>query len=232
MRIITLICARNEADRYLAECLEWNSRQCDELMLFDDCSTDDTFNIAYEAGAIVVERHASEPSFAEGEGAFRMAAWRSMEQVLLPETGDWIICLDADEFLIGDLQDFLSERRETALKIHVQECFGEIDGVPQIRKDGFWGDIWGARIGRYRPGLQYAPISLGGGSLPQELSGEAVPVVGASILHYGYRRAEDRQRKYDSYTAHAGRHSTRHIESIITKPSLEPWSGPVPVVAS
>lgn len=230
MRIITLICARNEADRYLAECLEWNSRQSDDLLLFDDRSTDNTLEIALEAGVHTVLRAEDQPSFAENEGEFRMSAWRAMESCLLPAIGDWVVCLDADEFIVGDLEDFLFPRHETALKVHIHECFGELDGVPQIRKDGFWGDIWGARIGRYRPGLNYAPISLGGGSLPQELNAEAIPVVGASILHYGYRRVADRLRKYESYTAHAGRHSSRHIESIVTRPSLEPWSGPAPVV--
>jgi glycosyltransferase involved in cell wall biosynthesis len=231
MRIITLICARNEADRYLTECLDWNGQQSDELVVFDDRSTDNTLEVALACGATPILRTEEEASFVDNEGLFRMAAWRAMERTVRPEIGDWIVCLDADEFLVGDLSDLLEGRHEPALKLHVHECFGAApDGTPLIRKDGFWGDIWGARIGRYQHGFRYAPVPLGGGSLPEELNAKAVPAVGASILHYGYFRDPDRRRKYSAYMGYPGRHSVRHVESIMATPSLERWTGEIPLV--
>lgn len=224
-----MICTRNEADRYLLDCMKWNGEKLDDVFVYDDQSTDDTAQIARDCGAVVEVRRDEVIPFAVNEGAFRLAAWRAMEREMSPAIGDWIICLDADEFLIGDPPDFFVGRHEQALRVRVHECFGEDDaGYPKIRTDGFWGDIWGARFGRYLTGCAHTPEPLGGGSLPKELDDVAVTTEGISILHYGYYEASDRDRKYHEYSANIGRHSRSHVDSIMRTGRYERWTGKHP----
>ena len=53
MKRVGAILARNEADRYLEEVLTDVARFCDEIVVVDDGSTDDTARICEDAGAVV-----------------------------------------------------------------------------------------------------------------------------------------------------------------------------------
>lgn len=229
MRTIALMCVKNEADRYLVDCLKWNRGLVDRFYVFDDYSTDDTVELAMAYGARVGQRGIDEPAFSDNEGLFRQLAWSRMEVDIQPEEGDWIICIDADEFIVGSF-DFLSAVEEDAVRLRVHEIFGQDDGVLLRRTDGFWGDIWGVRVGRYKKDLRFKPVILGGGSLPLDLVQGSITSTRASILHLGYMREEDRIAKYERYTKRRGAHASSHIQSILETPKLEPWVGLTPDV--
>lgn len=94
--ISATVITHNEADR-LADCLA-SLAWCDEIVVVDSGSTDDTRELAAVAGARVLVR-----SF----DGFRSQKQFAVEQA----THDWILSLDADEHLSPELRASIERRR-------------------------------------------------------------------------------------------------------------------------
>lgn len=226
---------RNEADRYLNSVLRWHSF-VDDMHIYDDQSTDDTAHRAAFKGAIVDVRPEGVPSFLEHEGLFRQAAWEAFEAQCDPQLGDWVLLLDADEFVVGE-RSVLEEEVDAAeavlaksLDVRIHEVFDVRGVVPLIRKDGYWPDIQARRIVRYEPGGRFPQRELACGSHPTYVAeSKSLAAQHVSILHYGYAAKSDRMNKYTRYVDRPG-HSKLHVESILRKPELEPWTGRIPIL--
>lgn len=228
-RIILSLVMRNEAYRYLRPMLEWTSSFVDDIFIVDDHSTDISPAIAELYGVVVPSR----VSFAENEGVFREEAFRSLEETMQPSAFDWILSLDADEFLVSTTArsqreelNALSER-ELAVDFSFQEVFDVSNRSRHlVRTDGAWGSIRGIRFFPYRPNYVYKHSVLASGSAPINVGktqqGEAL-----TILHYGYAALSDREMRYDRYKGTQG-HGTSHIESILQRPKLHRWPGITP----
>lgn len=240
MNIYGHMVAYNEADRYLSDVLIWHARFLDGFHVYDDDSTDLTFEIADQAPNTVAEsRPEGVSSFLEDESSFRQAAWESMERMLRPTSEDWILCIDADEFLVSDsderagLEGLIEAASAVgAVKLKIDEIFAvSSDGLPWKRVDGFWDEISGVRLVRYVPGSVFKARKMGGGSVP--VLGPDAPLdmtqEPTRILHYGYARAEDQAEKYLRYSnLDNNGHSRKHINSILDEPTLEPVDVRVP----
>lgn len=240
-RIIGSLVVRDEADRYLERCLRHNMQFCDLTVVFDDRSTDDSVEIAYGLGCEVGVRDEDTPSFLEHEGRFRQAAWDFLSEHA--KDGDWVFSFDADEFLVSADHGSVPHRLRKAvqrashlglggIRLEIPEVFALTNsGVPMVRKDGFWRSIHGVRVFQWQPGGRFLDRPMASGSAPLyvEADGISRETFGLSLLHYGYLEFEDRLEKYDRYSRREG-HSSRHIESIMTEPKLEPWSGSHPCV--
>lgn len=93
MKISGLVITFNE-EKNIGKCIDALFKVCDEVIVVDSLSKDKTVEIAKEKGAIVVEQ-----SFL-GDGPQRSHG--------LPYCkNDWILNLDADEFLDKDAEDFI-----------------------------------------------------------------------------------------------------------------------------
>lgn len=232
MRLIGLLCVRNEADRYLERVLQWHASFLDELFVVDDRSTDNSYAIAAR-WAHVVERPLSAPTFLENESRFRENAWLACGWALDLTPADWVFALDADEFFSSNVEDERStlERMtrdagdRPSVTMRVDEIFDVVGEVAMRRVDGYWNDIRATRLARFVPTLSsFMDRRMGGGSVPSYayISTHDATKAPASILHYGYTQAADRQAKYERYTTHTDSgHNRRHIESILTTPRLE-----------
>lgn len=247
-RLLGYMVARNEAGRYLDACLARAMGFLDGLTLYDDRSDDDTAWISRDHGVATMTRVVGEPSFLEHEGRFRAAAWDWFERVFKPTEGDWVLALDADEFLVSlgtDLRavvDDVTARAGDAMAVvlKVPEVFDATLGLdlrytaPMVRTDGAWGSIEGTRLFRYRPGGTFGPKAMGCGAEPTYVTAGAprpARADGLDLLHLGYMNAQDRvdkHRRYTSLVAHG--HAHAHIDSIVTPPVLEPWGGRWPAV--
>lgn len=240
MRLFGLLCVRNEADRYLSDCLQWHAPILDDIFVYDDQSTDDSAALAESYGAKVEIRPDDVPSFTENEGQFRQAAWDAFELNMFPEREDWVLAFDADEFFVSgrDERDMLLALAYTAqfddtnaVTMHFNEVFGETDDhQPLIRTDGFWGETDHPRFFRYQWRGRYANRRMGGGSVPSYVQPSVTCT--ASFLHYGYAKPEDRIKKHDFYTSiPCNGHNPQHIASIVAPESvmkLEQWKGKTP----
>lgn len=238
MNLHAVLVAFNEADRYLDAVL--SSLPTDSIHVFDDRSTDDTVEMARDHGAVVTVREEWEAGFLDDEGEFRQSAWEAFKKELQPKSGDWVLAIDCDEFLVapGDSDLALAEltASDIALKVGVvnlliHEVFEVRADGPCIRKDGYWGDISAPRLFRYRWGGRFADKKMGCGSAPTYTLGRSLDSPGLALAHYGYAERDDRRTKYDRYagmTDHG--HNPAHIQSILGTPRVEPLGMPAPVV--
>lgn len=244
MRVLANIVVRNEAQRYWDSWLDWHVPLfgAENVHVWDDHSDDDeqTLGMAIDAGASVsADDHA--PRFLEHEGRCRQRAWNAMEAALKPEPGDWVFCLDADEFLVGRSDernllyhacDWANVNGRTALMVSIPEVFRtdlQDDGLltrPMVRLDGWWGRIAGTRLFAWQPGGQFSERAMASGSEPTYVGvAPRSTLTGLWLLHYGYARPEDVYDKYERYLSRGG-HADAHVASIVTDPVLAPWDGP------
>lgn len=245
IRIIGHMVVRNEMGRYLEPCLTAALEYCDVVHVYDDLSDDGTLDWlrAWAPGRrlLVDWRLFEMPSFAEDESAFRQEAWLSMTKETRARPNDWVMCLDADEFVVtknpaamtdirGQLEDEINRarvRQRTSIAFDVPEVFDTRDGELSIRTDGYWGKIKATRLVRYDGLSEFHPRVEGGGSIPSRPKQRDWNAGNVVLLHMGYARPEDRQAKHARYSEGKG-HNSAHVASIVTKPRLQKWTGAVP----
>lgn len=227
----------NEYDRYLTKTLPALAELCDgRVVVVDDFSTDETWdwiNDSPEAeGWQAFRRPDDVPSFLEHEGKFREWAWIHAAKAAGAEAGDWIISLDADEFVVAsspsDTYRLIREAMNTtdgqSFEFKVLEVFDDSGEVPMVRTDGFWGSISSHRLARWHPdSSEFLMMKMGCGSIPHFAKGDSRLAIGLAILHFGYARPEDRLAKYARYRRGGG-HNRSHVESILREPKLQTWA--------
>lgn len=242
MRIFAHMVVKNEAERFLDASLSWNKQWFDEVHIYDDMSTDDTLKIACKHTNKIGKHDPSQVDFMEHEGVFRQTAWDNFAEVCQPDEGDWVFCLDADEFLIGTDKDpnplvglgFLAGYAEGVKKEGVSISRPEIwhlDGeYPLVRLDGEWAKDRPARFVRWKPEGKIRNVQLGCGSVPlYGLKGSVQNIHMCSLLHFGYAVEGEAQRKFDLYSSvERNHHNAKHVASIVEKPKLGEWKGPMP----
>lgn len=243
MRIICHIVMKNEADRWLQSSLKWNLKFCDEIHIYDDQSDDDSVLIAKQYTDNVSVRPDDVPSFVEDESAFRQAAWNDMEKVCEPEKGDWILCLDADEFIVGNsveknvrkeldtLIEFAENSKKMSVSIRRPEIW-DLCGSPKCRVDGFWDKDRPVRLVKWKSGGKFKNVKLGCGSIPDYgFKGQVQNLQICYILHFGYAIEGTNKSKYDFYSSvQDNAHSREHLDSLLKTPKLKEYNGPMPTV--
>ena len=244
MRVLCQTVVRNEASRYWASWLHWHvgifGKEC--VHVFDDNSTDDTAQMAVDAGVTVTARGGA-PAFLEHEGRFRQRAWNAMEALLQPEPGDWVFCVDSDEFLLSrddeqaDLYracEWANHQQRGVYTVSIPEVFhsevtedGKLVDLA-VRTDGWWGQIAGTRLFAWQRSGIFADKPMASGSEPTYVPLAArTTLQGMWLLHLGYAQSDDRKAKYLRYTVSPGGHANTHIQSILSEPTLVPWDGPL-----
>jgi hypothetical protein len=179
-RVSAAVICRDEADR-IAACLE-SVAWCDEVLVVDSGSTDGTLEIARKHATRVLERdwpgYAAQRDFA-----------------LQQASGDWVLCLDADERCTPALRDAIRSALATdpplagyAVRRHAFHLGRWID-------HGGWYPDWKLRLvrrGRAR----------GGGVEPHDKLVVDGPVgrLDADLEHYTYRDFADHLRTVQRFS--------------------------------
>jgi glycosyltransferase involved in cell wall biosynthesis len=232
---------RNEASKWLDSCLAWNSQWADELHVYDDRSTDETTRIVLRYTDKLGIRPEAETSFIEHEGRFRQAAWDHFEAACDPQEGDWVFCVDADEFLVGsesegprksleDLVSYAEGTKKCAAAIRKPEVWDASTVPLKVRVDGYWADDKPVRFVQWKPEGKIQDARLGCGSVPlYGFKGPIETIHLVNLLHFGYSVEGETERKYSLYRGQEGnRHNSKHVDSIVKTPTLSDWKGPVP----
>lgn len=115
--ISAIILARNE-EKNIKTCLESLS-WCDEKIVIDDSSEDNTSELAKKYGAKVYKRHLLNNFSEQRNYAIEKA------------TGDWILFIDADEVVSSALWYEIMQ--------HINDPIGKISGFYVKRIDVMWG---------------------------------------------------------------------------------------------
>jgi len=177
------IIAMDEEDRIEA-CLD-SVAFCDEIVLVDSHSTDRTREIAAARGARVLERdwpgHVAQKEF-----AIRQAQH------------DWVLCVDADERVTGELRSEIEGLRERGFPACAGWRFPRL-----VNYLGTW-----VRHGTWYPDLQLRLFDRRrggwGGHDPHDRveieSGERIGRLRGDLEHFPYRSFADHLRTIDQYT--------------------------------
>jgi glycosyltransferase involved in cell wall biosynthesis len=224
--LIAQMIARNEADRYLKDVLDRLSEQVDVISFTDDCSDDNTLELAESYDKVVATR-TDEPTFSVHEGRLRSFAWRHLETIANP--GDWILAIDADEmFYPGDSLDLmLGQDRYDVLSVRFYHMWDE----KHYRFDKAWKPTRSSRLFRFQEGGRFRDRALACGSEPTYVMNliqkrRFFTHTGFRMKHLGYVKDIDKISKYDRYMTLDGGdyHSLNHIKSIVDlSPKLKEW---------
>ncbi|MBI1889896.1 MAG: glycosyltransferase family 2 protein [Burkholderiales bacterium] len=181
MSLSVIIITLNEAAN-LADCLASLADIATEVVVVDSGSTDNTLDIAYTAGAKIIQNK-TWPGFGPQKNIALDAA-----------TGDWILSLDADERLTEEL------RRQ----IRAATQSGQFDAFEMPRLSYFCGKP--VRHCGWYPDYIVRLVKRGTARFSDKLVHESLVPSGpvgrldTPLLHYSYRTREDVERKVRSYS--------------------------------
>lgn len=224
--IIAQMVGRNESERYLEEVLDRLSKQVDLIIFTDDCSTDNTKEIAANYAEVF---QTPEPLFTSHEGKLRAFAWAQLDR--FANVGDWVVAIDCDEKLYHVNDKPIKEVLDSSPYDVVNVRFYHMWNETQYRVDKLWTPNNSSRIFRYVENGGFANKELACGSEPTYVlnwlrSSNYWVNSGLVMQHLGYIRDEDKYAKYERYSQIDGGkfHQGDHIKSIIDKdPVLINW---------
>jgi glycosyltransferase involved in cell wall biosynthesis len=224
--LIAQMIGRNESKRFLVDVLERLSSQVDKIIFTDDCSDDETPEIASKYAEVF---QTPERLFNVHEGKLRAFAWGNLEKYA--RVGDWIIAIDCDEKLFHvneqPIGDVLSQSPNDVVNVRFYHMWNK----HQYRVDKLWAPNNSSRIFRFIPNGGFANRELACGSEPTYV----VDWIrkknwwlnsGLMMQHLGYINDQDKLDKHSRYSEIDGGkfHNINHINSIIDQdPVLIDW---------
>ena len=208
---------KNESNRFLEPVLQRLSTQVDKIIFTDDCSDDNTAEIASKYAEVF---KTDKTLFTENEGNLRSNAWRNLEK--FAKEGDWVVAIDCDEMLYQDrdldLKHVLDQSPYDVVNVRFYHMWNET----QYRVDKLWAPNNSSRIFRYRDHGTFFDKKLACGSEPTYVvewvrQRNYFLHSGLIMQHLGYARDEDKVSKYNRYISidKGEFHNLQHIESIM-----------------
>lgn len=200
-KIIGGMLVRNEADRYLQEVLGQFIQICDELVIIDDCSDDDTVSICGQYATIPVIETCTQ-LWESNEFIQRQRLWESCSN--LCESQDWIFILDADEIFVYDEIKKIRQVLQNCAKL--KDIFGmrlyDMWDTYNYREDLYWNAhtrLWPFAVRFYKSrDYMWNDNHLHCGRFPKNSFG--MPYISEfKIKHMGWATEEDRIKKYERY---------------------------------
>ena len=225
--LIAQMVGKNESGRFLDKVLERLSTQVDKIVFTDDCSDDNTAEIASKYAEVFSN---NETMFEKHEGYLRLNAWKNLEKVA--KEGDWVIAIDCDEMLFHeegiDIRKVLQSSPYDVVNVRFYHMWNDA----QYRVDKLWAPNNSSRIFRYTNGGTFLDKKLACGSEPTYvvdwLKQKNYWVhSGLAMQHLGYIKDEDKITKHKRYMSidKGEFHNIKHIESIIDpNPVLVNWN--------
>ena len=180
-----IICQNEEAN--IRRCLE-SVKWCDEIIIVDSGSTDNTLNICSEYNTKIYQR---------GWPGYVAQKRYAIEQC----SCEWVINIDADEELSPDLQE--------EIKNYLKNDDQTVNGYQVNRVVNFLGKWWrsGGWYPEFRLRLCRRQATTWGGEDPHEkaiVSG-AVKKLTAELYHYTYRDIHHQVATLNNYSSQAAK---------------------------
>lgn len=218
-KLTAMMIVRNEANRYLKDCLSALTELVDEIIILDDASEDHTPDICMSFPQVQLHRK-EESLFLHNEAALRRELW----DLVCATNPEWILALDADEFLEKrakrDLPYLLTQNYFPVIGFRLFDCWFTED---YFRIDGLWNPWlrgFAPYLVKYQPHLspQWPSLKFHCGRFP--LAYRKLPQLESDlrIKHLGWLSPEDRRKKYQRALAAdpEGIYFSRdHYESIL-----------------
>lgn len=206
-KCVASLLVRNEAgeDRYLRRVLANCALFCDEIVVLDDHSTDETVAICRAADKVVAveSTESQEGGWWKGGSEFRarQQLWALACQHAGPD--GWVLVMDADQELLGiapeEFRELLHSEAVDCWAFPLWDCW-ESDQWQRV--DGYWKGwafprVW---LARALPGT-WNDRGVHSGHLPTRNWTPGNAPIGAGIAHYGYIKREHRLRKMEKYVS-------------------------------
>lgn len=224
--IIAQMIGRNESSRFLEDVLVRLSTQVDKIVFTDDCSTDNTPEIAAKYAEVF---QTPEQLFNVHEGKLRAFAWGNLEK--FAKVGDWIIAIDCDEKLFhlddASIRDTLNSSPFDVVNVRFYHMWNNT----QYRVDKLWAPNNSSRIFRFIENGGFVNRKLACGSEPtyvRDMISRKNYWLNSRLImqHLGYVKDEDKILKHERYSKLDGGefHQLAHINSIVdNEPVLINW---------
>lgn len=226
MKLVTALLVRNEAapDRYLRKVLTRCLSFSDDVVVLDDCSTDDTPAIAEAMGCVVYHRKpVSDPAWGK-EAPARQELWDLACRHLEGDLNGWVLICDADQELIGDVRGLCQSVEVNTWSMVLLDMWSDTE----YRTDGMWQAHNVPRPWLFAPNrvpegwvAEWPKRGIHTGHCPAnwpQVTGLAPPD-DFHWIHWSYAKPEHRKAKAKAYKAQYGQMSAeeiQHAESILT----------------
>lgn len=198
-KLIIGICVYNEEHRFLEKCLKNMREITDNLIIIDDGSTDNSYNIAAK---YATELFQTNHWYNENESKLRMKLWNECSKI--GEEGDYIFINDADEIFTKNSTEHFQEEFEKAIYLNA-EGIGfyryEMWNETQYRHDGkLWFSGICIRCAKLRKNFPYLwkNWKIHGGSIPLNSYTNYYPAK-LQLQHWAYSTPELRAEKIRFY---------------------------------
>lgn len=233
-KLTAMMLVRNEVNRYLPRCLKSLTSYVDEIIILDDASTDPTPELCLSFPNVKLFRHEIS-LFLIDEAQLRKQLWH----YTVSTNPEWILALDADEFLetraVFELPYLLNQDLFPAVSFRLYDCWGSED---YYRVDGLWNPWrrgFSIYLVKYQPQLvaDWPSHKYHCGRLP--LSYRRLPNFESDlrIKHLGWANPAETRDKYERAVKQDINFNfmpREHYESILwpqEKIMLEKWLEPL-----
>jgi glycosyltransferase involved in cell wall biosynthesis len=203
-KIVAMYRIRNEA-RWIEKSLEQTSKICQEIVILDDCSTDNTVEICKKFSN-VVEIHERKKQLPLDEVRDR----NIILELALKLNPDYILIIDGDEVLMNNSKEILYEELSVLYpeaKIVYLQILDVWDKSNQIRIDGLYGKTWRPsllKIDKTLPPLKFIPTKYPGNlhcydKVIEQIDENYLYYSNVKILHFSNFDQKIRQKKFEYY---------------------------------
>lgn len=240
LKLTASLILRNELDRYLGPCLDALLEYVDEIRVLDDSSSDgweETLRPSWgSSGArVLVHRHTVADRNAHDSFHLHAAARTALMRFTLEGDADYVLAIDADEFVTdGPAVRRACGRGPEAVSTVITEVWEACDELLCTREDGGWrqhpiANVWSTA--RFRGEvLKLTDRGTATGRVPDVVHrAKAIPS-GAATLHFGWANRADRPKRFMRYGGTNEGHASAHVKSIMWPDelvTLKPESWPV-----
>lgn len=197
IKLIAFLQIHNESKKgNLERVLNHISRFCDDIVIYDDGSTDNSYEIASKFTKNIIRSN-------KNNFKSELEHKQKLLELALSLNPDWIVWLDADEV-------FDREGENYGIKALCR--YGQINGIDgfsfqeynlwknenQYRVDKHWHKLWQIRLWKNNRELKFdVKHGLHQKSYPMNL--EKICTSDIKVIHYGFSSPERREQKYQMY---------------------------------